>query len=511
MNNKKTAFQVYLSTVYKWGLIAMVTACMCATATFVTEKLLKFYPDVPWIAVILFALMDIAFFVSALYLVNTSYDAEGFLTEEGLKRGKIFAFLVLTVQWNYILYMIPSRTFWGFLFFFMILIAFFLDVKYLASFGIVCIISLVIGWAVRGTLLLPVKDELFITDIIMCVIGLVLSLLGLSLFAFFVSHFLVTAKKDELEDNNRKVMEVIDAVRAVSDKMSIAGNELAQVSDNERTDARELSDTGERLLDSINILEDKTNESMSNLSELKSCGVVVEENVQKVEETSESLIIKSKDNERALNDLQSINSLVSESMSATTDIASRLSMAVDEIGTTVELLNEISSSTSLLALNASIEAARAGDAGKGFSVVASEVGNLAENTQSSLNDVVTVINRVYKNVEEINDQINENAANLAKQNEQFKAVFKNMREMTTLLGISVDAIKEMDEAHKQQAEVIRKTFEINNAIAESIQSENEQFSAINSMVENNLHNTEKISNQAGIINQMVDEISSLLM
>ncbi len=511
MDNRKTAFQVYLSTVFKWGLITMVSACMCATTMFVTEKILKFYPGVPWIAVILFALMDVAFFVSAMYLIKTSYDSEGFLTDEGLKRGKIFAFLVLTIQWNYILYMIPSRTFWGFLFFFMILIAFFLDVKYLVANGVVCIISLVIGWIVRGTLLLPVKDDLFITDILMCVVGLVLSLSGLALFVFFVSHFLVTAKKDELEDNNRRVMEVIDAVRAVSDKMSIAGSELAQVSDNERTDARELSDTGERLLYSINILEDKTNESMNNLSELKSCGVVVEENVQKVEETSESLIIKSKDNERALNDLQSINSLVSESMSATTDIAARLSMAVDEIGTTVELLNEISSSTSLLALNASIEAARAGDAGKGFSVVASEVGNLAETTQSSLNDVVTVINRVYKNVEEINDQINENASNLAKQNEQFKAVFKNMREMTSLLGVSVDAIREMDEAHKQQAEVIRKTFEINNAIAESIQSENEQFSAINSMAENNLHNTEKISTQAGIINQMVDEISSLLM
>lgn len=42
-----------------------------------------------------------------------------------LKLGKIFSVLVLVIQWNYLLYMLPTRTFWGFLFFFLILIAFF--------------------------------------------------------------------------------------------------------------------------------------------------------------------------------------------------------------------------------------------------------------------------------------------------------------------------------------------------------------------------------------------------
>ncbi len=511
MGEKKTAFQVYLATVFKWGILAMVTAAMCATITFLTEKILKFYPDVPWIAVILFALMDVAFYIIAILLVKNSYDSDGFLTQDNLKKGKIFCFLVVVIQWNYILYMIPSRTFWGFLFFFLVLIAFYLDIKFLAISGVTLIASLIIAWFVRGTLLLPVKDELFITDVIMCCVGLVLSLIGLVLFVFFVSRFLVTAKKDELEENNRKVMEVIDAVRSVSDKLMVAGRELSEVSDNESADAEELSATGEELMENIRVLESKANDSMINLSELKTCSEVVEQNVQKVETTSQSLIIKSEENKRTLNDLQNINNLVFESMEVTTDIASRLSGAVNEIGTTVELLNEIASSTSLLALNASIEAARAGEAGKGFSVVASEVGNLAENTQSSLNDVVKVINSVYKNVEEINNQINENAANLAKQNEQFKVVFDNMKEMTALLGVSVDAIKEMEEAHNQQAEVIRKTVDINNSIAESIQNENEQFSSISSMADNNLYNTEKISKQAGVINEMVDEISSMLM
>ena len=67
--------------------------------------------------------------------------------------------------------------------------------------GLICMISLFVGWGIRGTDLMPVKDELFITDVLMCVAALALSLVGLLIFVYFVSHFLVNAKKDELEKN----------------------------------------------------------------------------------------------------------------------------------------------------------------------------------------------------------------------------------------------------------------------------------------------------------------------
>ena len=87
MEKKKTAVEVYLSTVFKWGLIILVSACMCATATFNTEKLLGFYPDVPWAATILFATMDILFFISAIFIVKTSFDEDGYIKEGRLKIG----------------------------------------------------------------------------------------------------------------------------------------------------------------------------------------------------------------------------------------------------------------------------------------------------------------------------------------------------------------------------------------------------------------------------------------
>lgn len=177
---------------------------------------------------------------------------------------------------------------------------------------------------------------------------------------------------------------------------------------------------------------------------------------------------------------------------------------------TLNLISEISSSTNLLALNASIEAARAGEAGKGFAVVATEIGNLANNTQESLKDVQAVIERVQQNVADITAQVEENSEKLGKQNDYFADVFEGMRDMTGLLHISVDAIKAMGDARREQAEVIKNTVLINQDIAESIRNENQQFTTISTMAESNAGDTAEIAIQTNNINDMVDEMTMLL-
>lgn len=510
MNNKKTAFDVYLSAVYKWGLIILCGACMCATLTFNTEKIFGLYPQVPWIATIMLGVMDVTFFIIAIFIIRSAFDENGYLKEGKLKVGKVFSVIVLVVQWNYLLYMLPTRTFWGFLFFFLILVAFFLDVKMLLFSGLACMVSLFIGWVVKGTDLMPVKDELFITDVLICLIALVLSLAGLLIFVFFVAHFLVNAKKDELEKNNEQVQNVLASVKQISDNLNEAGTALSQVSENESASAEELAATSEQLVESSNMLSAKTDESMANLSELSEWESVVADNVQKVESTSRNLLDKSTENENLLNDLHVINGEVSESMQMTTTMAKELSEAVQEIGVTLNLISDIASSTNLLALNASIEAARAGEAGRGFAVVATEVGNLANSTQQSLQVVQSVIERVQQSVKDITSQVEENSTKLSTQNEYFENVFRSMQEMTSLLGVSVDAINTMGNAHSNQANVIRNTVSINQEIAESIRNENEQFNSINAMAESNASDTAQVAEQASRINDMVQEITALL-
>ena len=86
MNNKKTAFDVYLSAVYKWGLIILCGACMCATLTFNTEKIFGLYPQVPWIATIMLGVMDVTFFIIAIFIIRSAFDENGYLKEGKLPK-----------------------------------------------------------------------------------------------------------------------------------------------------------------------------------------------------------------------------------------------------------------------------------------------------------------------------------------------------------------------------------------------------------------------------------------
>jgi len=73
-----------------------------------------------------------------------------------------------------------------------------------------------------------------------------------------------------------------------------------------------------------------------------------------------------------------------------------LSEAANRIGSVMELIQEIAEQTNLLALNATIEAARAGEAGKGFAVVASEVKDLANQTAKATGEISDHVNRVQE-------------------------------------------------------------------------------------------------------------------
>ena len=313
-----------------------------------------------------------------------------------------------------------------------------------------------------------------------------------------------------VEKKEEDLKNVLDEVQALSENLSSAGTTLSSISENESASAEELAATSEQLVERNNVLSSKTDESMENLGELREWESVVADNVSKVEASSKDLYEKSKENEKLLQDLHTINGEVSESMNTTNEITQRLSEAVQEIGVTLKLISDISNSINLLSLNASIEAARAGEAGKGFAVVASEIGNLAKSTQESLKVVQSVIERVQQNVTDITTQVGENAAKIGTQNEYVANVISCMKDMKELLNISANAIQTMGDAHSNQAEVIKKTVTINEDIAESIRSENDQFNSINAMAESNANDTTNVAAQANAINDMVEKMTQLL-
>lgn len=499
----------YINKVYILVLLLVPGACQCAGLLYTFEKIMGWLPTVSWPALLIFDATCLIYLATGIYFVRTGFE-NGLVTDKKLKLGKIFLVVIMFIQFNFILYMIPATDFWGFSFFFVILTSFFLDYKMVAITSIEIAVSVAMSWFLWSEIHLPVQNEFFLTNMFDRIVCVALSLPTTVLLTYLIGRFLVNAKKDELERNNEQVRKVLSSVQSLSENLYSAGTTLSTISQNESASAQELSATSEQLLTNSNLLSEKTEKSMSNLNELNRWEAVVADNVEKVEAASKNLLDKSTNNERLLNDLHSINDEVSESMLATIDVAKKLTDAVNEIGITLNLIHEISSSTNLLALNASIEAARAGEAGKGFAVVAQEVGNLANSTKESLDEVKNVIARVMDNVNEITAHVKDNSQKLDKQSEYYSNVFMGIQDMTELLTVSVDAVNTMGDAHDKQAAVIKNTVSINQDIAESIRNENMQFVSINAMVETNVNDISEMTMQANCINGMVDEMKQLL-
>jgi len=126
----------------------------------------------------------------------------------------------------------------------------------------------------------------------------------------------------------------------------------------------------------------------------------------------------------------------------TDETVSTLSEAAAQIGDVVKLIQDIAEQTNLLALNATIEAARAGEAGKGFAVVASEVKNLATQTarateeiskkivtvQSVSNDSVTAIRGIGKTIEHISEITGAIAGAIHEQTAATKEISNNVQQ-----------------------------------------------------------------------------------
>ncbi|WP_421784179.1 methyl-accepting chemotaxis protein [Kiloniella litopenaei] len=118
------------------------------------------------------------------------------------------------------------------------------------------------------------------------------------------------------------------------------------------------------------------------------------ENVQTVATASEELSASIKEIGRQVEQSTDVTQEAVQQADTTRNIMSELAESTTKIGEVVGLITDIAEQTNLLALNATIEAARAGEAGKGFAVVASEVKNLSNQTSKATDEIALQINGV---------------------------------------------------------------------------------------------------------------------
>lgn len=183
---------------------------------------------------------------------------------------------------------------------------------------------------------------------------------------------------------------------------------FGKVIDTLRTFVREINEAALRLSSSANeVLAASTqhetssteqaaaiHETTATMEELKHASAQIAENAGAVARVAEETLGAARAGRGAISEfIQAMQQIRSDGVAVADSIA-KLSKRVERIGTVVEVIDEIADRSDLLALNAALEGSRAGESGKGFSIVAAEMRRLAENVLDSTKEIKNLITEI---------------------------------------------------------------------------------------------------------------------
>ncbi len=234
---------------------------------------------------------------------------------------------------------------------------------------------------------------------------------------------------------------------------------------------------------------------------------ILSNEIQEVGKVVEKVEMLVDENEDMINQGIEIIQLLGERARKTTEMTSEVGTSIESlkkeyeiINSFVETITSISEQTNLLSLNASIEAARAGDAGRGFSVVAEEIRKLADDSATAAGEIqrnVTQIMAQTENSVRNAGQAQEMVALQSESVEQVIKVFGDMREQMSSLAAGLkDIVDSMDKADIERRDTVQGVQNISNIIEETANSA-EKVKDIACMLLANVENLNKTAELLG--------------
>ncbi len=200
---------------------------------------------------------------------------------------------------------------------------------------------------------------------------------------------------------------------------------------------REISDGTDRQNRDVGMVVESAGELEKMFGELQEKNGLLKQDVQ-------NTIISEENGEQSVIGLKQQNTQIIRLMEDVYRKVVSLEEQSQRISGIVNTISDISSQTSMLALNASIEAAHAGDMGKGFAVVAESVGKLANDSSKSTGDIIKIIDDLCRNIKDTVEKIQSMKTGIDGQKEAVAKVEDTFNDFKRLAGKTKDSVENID-------------------------------------------------------------------
>ncbi len=278
-----------------------------------------------------------------------------------------------------------------------------------------------------------------------------------------LSHDLIVDRRDEMGQLQTSIQRMTVNLRQLISGIRDGVTQIASA-------AEELSAVTEQTSAGVNSQKVETDQVATAMHEMTA---TVQEVARNAEEASEAAVAadqQAREGDRVVNEaITQIERLASE-VGNSTEAMNELKRESDKIGSVLDVIKSVAQQTNLLALNAAIEAARAGEAGRGFAVVADEVRSLAQRTQKSTEEIEQLI------------------AGLQSGTQQVATIMDNSRELT------VSSV-ELTRRAGSSLENITKTVSAIQAMNQQIAAAAEEQSATAEEINRSILNVRDVSEQ----------------
>ncbi|MCW8330249.1 methyl-accepting chemotaxis protein [Photobacterium sp. SDRW27] len=179
----------------------------------------------------------------------------------------------------------------------------------------------------------------------------------------------------------------------------------------------------------------------------------ISQNAAGAAESAENANIETEEGQRILRAATSTITELAEQMNDMSEVITSLAERTQSIGSILEVIRGISEQTNLLALNAAIEAARAGEAGRGFAVVADEVRNLATKTAQSTSEIQTMIDQLQHEAKNAVDAMGSSKSLTVEGSQATKKAQQALEQISAQVMVILDMNTQVATATEQQSSV----------------------------------------------------------